>query len=307
MENKSEQLRSLRFCLELLLDLEERKRAIWKKELETLPEGRLHLVPRERQVYFQNVIQGSSHGISQDLALIYELARKQYLLLLEEERRLEILWIYQASEQEKEAWGLSRRKTKKVSQPGGFRALVDEKLSDIEQLLDGYAKAGLDILRITCSKKQYHWMKAEYRRNPVHPEQRIYETYSGVKVRSKSEQRIGNALEIRGIPYRYEPEYSFEISWMEGVNGGSFGSKGRRYKNYYPDFVILTTTGELLVWEHLGMIHEEGYRIHNMEKLAAYRQSGFCDDEHLILTFEQDMIKTETLGQIIRRRILPYL
>ena len=287
----TEKMRSLRSCLELLLDLEERKRAARKKELTALPEGRLKIIPWGDCQLFQRAGKDGVRGISHNQDMIYKLARKQYLLLLEEEKKIEILWVYQASEEDKEAWGLSRRQRQRASNPGGFRALAEEKMSEVEQLLDKYAKAGLDVLRITCSREQYHWMKAEYRKNTAYPEQLVYETYSGIKVRSKSEQRIGNAL---------------EVGWMEGINGGRFTGRGKRYKEYYPDFVILTATGELLIWEHLGRVHEESYRAHNMEKIAAYRQTSFCDDEHLILTFEHDMIKTETLEEIIRRRVLPY-
>ena len=75
-------------------------------------------------------------------------------------------------------------------------------------------------------------------------------------MRSKSERRIGNELELHGIPYRYEPGIQFDVSWMEGVNGAAQG----KYKNYFPDFLILTATGEYIVWEHLGRADLAGYR-----------------------------------------------
>ena len=135
------------------------------------------------------------------------------------------------------------------------------------------------------------------------PEQLIYETYSGIKMRSKSEQSIGNALEVRGIPYRYEPEINLDMSWMEGVDWLTNG----RYKTVYPDFVIRTADGKFIIWEHLGRVDLEEYRKHNMEKIAAYRQNGICDDDHLILTFEKDMERLETIQLIIAKRILPYV
>lgn len=131
----------------------------------------------------------------------------------------------------------------------------------------------------------------------------IFETFSGIKVRSKSEQVIGNALEVKGIPYRYEPEISMDLRWMEGVDWLVQG----KYKTYYPDFVIMTADGSFIFWEHLGRVDLEEYRKHNMEKIAAYRQNGVCDDDHLILSFEKDMERPETVHTIIAKRILPYM
>ncbi|MBQ9060497.1 MAG: hypothetical protein IJ128_05090 [Firmicutes bacterium] len=301
------EFRTLQSTLDLIIELEKRKSETLERELASLPEGRLRIVPRRQKLYFQNVRDGHVQGITRDLELVYQLARKEYLQLLLESRKIGIMLVYRATDEEMREWGMTDKQRRRAKSAAGVRRMLEEALAPIEKLLDEYGKAGLDVLRITCSQKQVRWVREDYCRNRMHPEQLKFETYSGIKVRSKSEQSIGNALELRGIPYRYEPEISLEVGWMDGVNGGSFAAGGKRYKKYYPDFVILTTDGQYFIWEHLGCIHEEGYRAHNMEKIAAYRQGGLCDDEHLILTFEKDLVKLETLDQLIRRRVQPYM
>ena len=237
--------------------------------------------------YYRQIGNETTKGISRDKDLVYKLARKRYLQLRVKEQENLMMQIGVLA-------GVSRKKTAQM---------IRESFSPTEKLLDRYGRAGLDILRITCTPELYKWAKATYRKNMKNSEQLIYETYSGIKVRSKSEQSIGNALEVRGIPYRYEPEISLDMSWMEGVDWLTNG----RYKNVYPDFVIRTVDGKFIIWEHLGRVDLEEYRKHNMEKIAAYRQNGICDDDHLILTFEKDVEQLETIQLIIAKRILPYM
>ena len=73
--------------MELLLSLEKKRVAVWEKELESLPEGNLHLVDRGNKTYFQLAIGDHRQGISNDIDLIYRLARKRYLQLLLQDRQ----------------------------------------------------------------------------------------------------------------------------------------------------------------------------------------------------------------------------
>ena len=282
---------SIESLLEILMILEKKKIKAYKAELIKLPEGCLYIQTENGNSYYKQVIKRNRKGISNNTDLIYKLARKRYLQLRVKEQENLMKRIGSLA-------GVSRTKTgKKTAQ------MISGSFSPTEKLLDRYGRAGLDIMRITCTSKQYNWAKAEYWRNTKNPEKLIYATYSGIKMRSKSEQSIGNALEVKGIPYRYEPEITLDLSWMEGVDWLIQG----RYKTYYPDFVIRTAEGNAIIWEHLGRVDLEEYRKHNMEKIAAYRQNGICDDDHLILTFEKDMERSETIQRIIAKRILPYM
>ena len=272
--------------LSFLVSLEKQRIRRIRTEIKDLPKGTLYLNSSRGKPYFLHVIGSTRRSISQDQELLYTLARKRYLLLLlkdHEQLLSQIRWL--------------TRKDDRCGKPRGNIGSLTR------QLLRKYGEAGLDVLRITCSKEQYLWAKRSYYSNPVNPSERVFETYSGVKVRSKSERRIGNELELHGIPYRYEPGVQFDVSWMEGVNGAAQG----KYKNYFPDFLILTATGEYIVWEHLGRADLAGYRTHNMEKISAYRHSGYVDDAHLILTYEKDFEQYETITEIVERRVMIYM
>ncbi len=61
-------------------------------------------------------------------------------------------------------------------------------------------------------------------------------------MRSKSELVIADALFRMDIDYQYEKEYVSLTGW-----------KTR------PDFSFVDAAGELIVWEHLGLLHEQRY------------------------------------------------
>lgn len=272
--------------MDQIVAMENRKRRAWEKELAALPKGSLYCLYTSGKTYFYHAINGERHSISRDMDLVYLLARKKYLALRLSEQRI-------ASRRATSALGSKRKQT-----PRG-----NVHLSPLEKLLDYYGRRGLEILRITCSRDQYLWAKADYLQNPMNPEELTHETYSGIKMRTKSERSIGNGLEIRGIPYRYEQAMELDVEWMEDVRGMDYFGR----KIYYPDFVILTATGEIIVWEHLGRTDLKRYREHNMEKIAAYREGGQFDDAHIVLSFEKDMNTPSTLEQLIERRITPYM
>lgn len=287
---------SLISTLDLLITIEQEKKTLREKELASLPEGSLCSIFRNGGPCFYRDLHGRKQGITRDLDLVYRLARKRYLKGLLREQQLGFTRLAGTLRGKKISGSKSAR-------PGYVSGSSSSSASGRETLLRRYGESGLDILRITCTEEQYRWAKKNYRQNPVNPEERQYSTYSGILVRSKSEQTIANRLEIHGIPYRYEQEVTLDVSWMEEVTGASQG----RYKRYYPDFLIRTAGGEVIVWEHLGRVDQAGYRKHNMEKICAYRQSGRCDDAHLILTFEADMRSQDTIDQLIAKRVLPYM
>lgn len=265
-------------ALELLCKLEVEKIKMLRKELKDLPKGSLYINKSKGLVYFECAQEGQRRIINKDIDLIYQLARKRYLKLRLRE--------YDEHFNKNGEW----LKIKSVS--------IDTK---IRKVLTYYGELGLDVMRITCSVEQYRWTHSSFVHNTQYEEDKIYSTYSGIKVRTKSEQKIGNELELNGIPYRYEQAISVYVLWMEGI----LGNNGKGYKTYYPDFTILTITGEQMIWEHLGRVDKEDYRMHNMEKICAYRKS--IRDEMLILTFESDLQDSGILQELIARRILQYM
>jgi ATP-dependent exoDNAse (exonuclease V) alpha subunit len=85
----------------------------------------------------------------------------------------------------------------------------------------------------------------------------VHRTGRGLAVRSKSELLIAEALDNAGILFDYEKPLSL---------GGSVR---------YPDFTIDDEiSGRVFLWEHLGMLEREDYRLSWNKKLAWYRSQG---------------------------------
>lgn len=99
-----------------------------------------------------------------------------------------------------------------------------------------------------------------------------YKTLRGEFVRSKSEVIIADRLYTRGIPYRYEICFPMEFEDISYV---------------YPDFEILNVrTRQEFLWEHLGMLGDEGYSETQLKKISGYARSGFIPGKNLLLSFE---------------------
>ena len=144
-----------------------------------------------------------------------------------------------------------------------------------------FALLGIPIGLYT--KEQFKWLSEPYQRNPYHLEHLQYTTTNGIKMRSKSEQAIANRLEANGIAYRAEPPLQL-------------GSK-----TIYPDFAILLSDGEMVIWEHFGLMTDEGYRQNAQVKLDLYRNYGFVQHKNLICTYEEDIKSASDIDQIIER------
>jgi hypothetical protein len=90
----------------------------------------------------------------------------------------------------------------------------------------------------------------------------IHRTSKGLAVRSKSELIIADALSNANIPFEYEKLLSL---------GGTIR---------YPDFTIDDEiSGQVIFWEHLGMLEREDYRRSWEKKLAWYLTQGVLPAE----------------------------
>ncbi|MGA2204979.1 MAG: hypothetical protein ABSG40_23835 [Terriglobales bacterium] len=91
-------------------------------------------------------------------------------------------------------------------------------------------------------------------------------------VRSKSELVIANHLFDVGLQYFYERP-------LEGTK-----SPGR----LRPDFSFVTDAGDVIIWEHLGMLDRDDYRRGWEWKRAWYENNGFKIGENLFTTQEDE-------------------
>lgn len=138
----------------------------------------------------------------------------------------------------------------------------------------------------TTPEKIQAWMTADYQSNPYHPEQLIYQTPNGIRVRSKSELIIASFLQENNIPYRYECALVL----------------GSRV--IYPDFTIMhPVRGNILIHEHFGMMEDPNYVQATLDKLNLYFTNGYIPGVNLLVSFES---RTHPLDVSLLREMLRY-
>ena len=100
----------------------------------------------------------------------------------------------------------------------------------------------------------------------------VHRARNGGMVRSKSELVIANHLIGASIPFIYERplEGTFTVGRLR------------------PDFSFITDAGEVIVWEHLGMLNRDDYRRGWDWKKAWYEANGYCVGENLFITVDDE-------------------
>ncbi len=146
----------------------------------------------------------------------------------------------------------------KGSTHGGLGGLADGALAGHSDATSG---GGLSELEA--------WARAPYQKSDYMPEGREHTTSRGLKVRSKSEAAICEALYKFEVPFRYEEEL---------VVG--------RHK-YAPDFVVRSRkTGKLFYWEHCGLTSSKDYMDRHYRKMQDYEEFGIVPWDNLIVTYD---------------------
>lgn len=114
------------------------------------------------------------------------------------------------------------------------------------------------------------WQHLPYTGKPFEINAPEFFTSTGVRVRSKSEIIIADALDRAGIPYRYE-----------------FPASIKGWGTLYPDFTCLDVrTRKEIIWEHFGLMGDTDYTENTLQKIAHYAASGYILGKNLIATFE---------------------
>lgn len=129
------------------------------------------------------------------------------------------------------------------------------------------------LLQRTIYERQQkidQWLHEPYESCPEHPEQKIYETKSGIFVRSKSEVLIADSIFDDGVVFRYE----------QALKIGD--------QTVYPDFAMLDPVGltEVIYLEHYGMMDVPAYVQRTKMKQALYLESGLITSGRMISSFE---------------------
>ncbi len=161
------------------------------------------------------------------------------------------------------------------------KLLENNSVTSIYELLHPGKKILVNPIFLPDNKYIECWRKEEY--EPLYFLEGAQAFYSdcGIRVRSKSELLIANALEKNKIPYRYE----FPVKLKDG-------------RLVRPDFLCLNIrTRKEFIWEHFGMMDNIAYANENVGKIAAYEESGFFAGKNMIMTFEtsQHAINTKAI------------
>jgi len=100
----------------------------------------------------------------------------------------------------------------------------------------------------------------------------IHRCDNGQMVRSKSELVIATMLLEMGIDYMYEYP----------VDGEQVPGKRR------PDFSFVDPAGDMILWEHLGMLSRDDYRKAWEQKKDWYAKNGFIEGKNLFTTQDDE-------------------
>lgn len=135
-----------------------------------------------------------------------------------------------------------------------------------------------------------HTPQAQYNNDPRYHK---HSTVCGIMVRSKSEALLVNALWHYNIPFFYEERFPWNDS---------------RGKPIYSDITIPLPQGELMIWEHFGMLDSESYCEDNMYRLNCYHMHGYSIGKNLIITSDDvnGNCQSDIFYHIIETYILPY-
>jgi len=225
----------------------ERKLKTVRKELSTLPDGKLICARNGKGIkWYHSDGKIRTYIKKKDRTYAEQLAIKKYLTTLSEEMISEIRAI---------DFYLRHHHSSNESQ-----LLLTEK--------PGYPELLSPHFR-TYSEEQAAWIMADYDRNMKYPQHLKHKASSGRMVRSKSEALIDHILTTNNIPFRYE--------CCLDLNGTIL----------YPDFTILhPRTNKIIYWEHFGMMDDDFYSKNVGSKLQLYISNGIIPSIDLIITFE---------------------
>ena len=284
-----------------------------------LPDGKLYASDHGNAVSFYTIVNGHQKYISKRSKEIYPLARKTYLLLL-----LHIL---------------------ELTGSGRTRDIIKRKtlITKLQKLMIIFERGNLELERIVLTSKQYKWFAGNYIQKHI-DKNKAFRSTCDKYVRSKSERDIANANEKLAVPFHYEERTVifvrpivtklYEALQKKGLQGRLYeytngtiiwrvppelqwmNTSGSIWKTYdagtgtiaiFNDFKIMLANGDIIIWEHEGLMGDFVYRCNASERAAIIKLTETIDKGNLIETYEHDIDSPEKLIDIIERHILPRL
>ena len=144
------------------------------------------------------------------------------------------------------------------------------------------------IDKAIMSEELQNWMNTPFDQSDLKPEEKIHTTSRGLKVRTRAELIIAEALYMYNIAFRYEQRLYI------------------RNRRFAPDFTIKLPDGRIIYWEHAGKTHEKKYMLDHYDKLLYYLHKGIVPGENLILTYDSvsGEFNTQAIHSEIKNRLL---
>ncbi len=151
------------------------------------------------------------------------------------------------------------------------------------------------ITPVTLTSGQYaeQWLAIPWQGRPFTEDTPEFYTSTGVRVRSKSEVLIADALTRHQIPYRYE----YPLQLKKSQNNKSTVI-------LHPDFMCLNIrTRQEFYWEHFGLMDSPEYANNTVGKFRLFAENGISPGSNLIITMESksEPLTTRTVEMHIER------
>ncbi len=232
-----------------------------KSQLAVLPQGSLKIYHRKSSgkaypIFLYCTPDGNRIYIKKNEQLIKDLALKTFL-------EKELLYLEELLDASQKASNIAE----KSHIPYILTQLPKELLPYLS--LDN----GLNALLASeyCSEEQRaQWNRLPSHANPYDTGERKHRTSDGKYVKSKTELIIYERLLQYKIDFKYEAPLKI---------GNSV---------FYPDFTIMLPNGQIIYWEHAGMMQVEEYRLRHKKKMNLYESVGIVPWKNLIVTYDDD-------------------
>lgn len=161
------------------------------------------------------------------------------------------------------------------------------KIGNLSSSMHGISKRELnDYLKY--SGKIIEWMESSYVKSNYRQEDLKHRTTRGLWLRSKSEVLIAEKLYGHRIPFRSEEVIRTPLGIV------------------VPDFVMPDWNGQMVFWEHAGMMDKQEYREKHRRSLEKYESVGIVPWKNLIVTYDDEDggIDLERIEMEIKTRLL---
>lgn len=162
-----------------------------------------------------------------------------------------------------------------------------------EELQDVYAQMpeGKRILVQPLLLPMEQWLEETKGGSAAYPENRVHDTASGVKVRSKSEAILSDIYNMDEVPHVYEPAVRLKDGTV-----------------FHPDYGFYNPeTQQMVYWEHFGKMDDPVYMQRAFEKLEKYAENGIILGKNLHVSFETKTFRSsrEWVEGIINQQLQP--